>query len=163
MNTWGGFVMRSVARTSMMCVLAVAAVTAAACSSGGGAAAPTGLEKTDLTVATVPAIDNAGLYVAQERGLFGAEGLHVTIVGARSGSAMFAAQLAGKYDVSVGAYVSSMIADALHHADLRIIAPASEVAPLTQEIMVAPGSPIQVVRDLEGKKIGLNNLTGTGV
>jgi NitT/TauT family transport system substrate-binding protein len=146
-----------------MSVLAVAAVMTAACSSGGGAAAPTGLEKIDLTVATVPAIDNAGLYVAQQRGLFTAEGLHVTIVPAHSGSAMFAAQMACKYDVSVGAYVSSMIADALHHADLRIIAPASEVAPLTQEVMVAPGSPIQTVRDLQGKTIGLNNLTGIGV
>jgi NitT/TauT family transport system substrate-binding protein len=146
-----------------MSMLAVAAVTAAACASEVGPAASTGLEKTNLTVATVPALDNAGLYVAQQRGLFAAEGLHVTIVAAHSGSLMFAAQVAGKYDVSVGAYVASMIADAQHHADLRIIAPASEVAPHTQEIMVAPGSPIQDVRDLSGKTIGLNNLTGIGV
>jgi ABC-type nitrate/sulfonate/bicarbonate transport system substrate-binding protein len=76
----------------------------------------------------------------------------VTLASATSGSVMFAAQLTGKYDVSVGAYVSSMLADALHHADLRIIAPASAVAPLSQEVVVAPGSPIQTVSDLKGRR-----------
>ena len=45
----------------------------------GGSTAPPGVEKPDLTVATVPTLDNAGLYVAQQRGLFAAEGLHVTM------------------------------------------------------------------------------------
>ena len=76
---------------------------------------------------------------------------------------MIAAQEAGKYDITVGAYVSSMIADALHHADLRIIAPASAVAPLSQEVVVGPGSPIQTVGELAGKKIALNGLTGIGI
>ncbi len=122
-----------------------------------------GVEKPDLTVATVPALDNAGLYVAQQRGLFAAEGLHVTIESATSGSVMFTQQMAGKYDITVGAYVSSMLADARHGADLRVIAPASEVAPLSQEIVVAPGSPIQSVTALSGKTIGLNGLTGIGI
>jgi NitT/TauT family transport system substrate-binding protein len=144
--------------------LAAAALLAAACSSGGGTAAPpAGLEKTDLTVATIPTLDNAGLYVAQQRGLFTAQGLHVTLKSATSGSVMFADQLAGKYDVTVGAYVSSMLADARHHADLRIIAPASAVAPLSQEVAVAPGSPIQTIGELRGKTIGLNGLTGIGI
>jgi NitT/TauT family transport system substrate-binding protein len=150
-------------RLSVAGAIAVAAVLAAACSGGGGSATATGVEKPDLTVATIPTLDNAGLYVAQQRGLFAAEGLHVTLDSATSGSVMFAAQLTGKYDVTVGAYVSSMLADALHHADLRIIAPASAVAPLSQEIVVAPGSPIQTVSDLKGKKIGLNGLTGIGI
>jgi NitT/TauT family transport system substrate-binding protein len=114
-------------------------------------------------VATIPTLDNAGLYVAEQRGLFAAEGLHVTLKSATSGSVMFAAQEAGKYDITVGAYVSSMIADALHHADLRIIAPASAVAPLSQEVVVGPGSPIQTVGELAGKKIALNGLTGIGI
>jgi ABC-type nitrate/sulfonate/bicarbonate transport system substrate-binding protein len=48
----------------------------------GGSATATGVEKPDLTVATVPTLDNAGLYVAQQRGLFAAEGLHVTLASA---------------------------------------------------------------------------------
>jgi NitT/TauT family transport system substrate-binding protein len=154
---------RPFARMSVLGTLAAAAILAAACSSAGGSTAPAGLEKTDLTVATVPTLDNAGLYVAEQRGLFAAQGLHVTLKSENSGSVMFANQLAGKYDVTVGAYVSSMLANARHHADLRIIAPASAVAPLSQEVVVASGSPIQTVNDLRGKTIGLNGLTGIGI
>jgi NitT/TauT family transport system substrate-binding protein len=149
---------------SVLGALGTVALLAAACSSGsGGSSAPAGLEKTDLTVATVPTLDNAGLYVAQQRGLFAAQGLHVTLKSANSGSVMFAAQEAGKYDVTVGAYVSSMLADAVHHADLRVIAPASAVGTLSQEVVVAPGSPIQNIADLKGKTIGLNGLSGIGI
>jgi NitT/TauT family transport system substrate-binding protein len=154
---------RRFSRLPVVGAIAAAASLVAACASGGGSATATGVEKPDLTVATVPTLDNAGLYVAQQRGLFAAEGLHVTLASATSGSVMFAAQLAGKYDITVGAYVSSMLADALHHADLRVIAPASAVAPLSQEVVVPPGSPIQTVGDLNGKKIGLNGLTGIGI
>jgi NitT/TauT family transport system substrate-binding protein len=38
-----------------------------------------GLEKINLTVGAVPVADEAGLYIAQDKGLFAAEGLHVTI------------------------------------------------------------------------------------
>ena len=163
-NKSGGFVMvRRFSRLPITGVIAVAAVLAAACASGGGSSTPAGVEKPDLTVATIPTLDNAGLYVAEQRGLFAAEGLHVTLKSATSGSVMFAAQEAGKYDVTVGAYVSSMLADALHHADLRIIAPASAVAPLSQEVVVGPGSPVQTVSELAGKKIALNGLTGIGI
>jgi NitT/TauT family transport system substrate-binding protein len=147
---------------SVMGALAAAALLVAACSSGGGSAAPTGLEKTNLTVAAVPALDSAGLYIAQQRGLFAAEGLHVTIVPAISSATVIADQLAGKYDVTSGAYVAYMIADAQNHADLRILAPGSDMAPLTQEVLVPPGSPIQNVGELKNKTIGVNALNNIG-
>ena len=52
--------------------LLVTAVTllAAGCSAGGSAAGAPGLEKPDLTVAVVPAVDSAGFFVALEEGLF---------------------------------------------------------------------------------------------
>jgi NitT/TauT family transport system substrate-binding protein len=144
-------------------MLAAVALLAAGCSSGGGsAAAPAGLEKTNLTVAAVPALDSAGLYIAQQRGLFAAEGLHVTIVPAISSATVIAAQLAGKYDITAGAYVAYMLADAQNHADLRILAPGSDMAPLTQEVMVPAGSPIQNVGQLKGKTIGVNALNNVG-
>jgi NitT/TauT family transport system substrate-binding protein len=144
-------------------MLAVSALLAAACSIGGGSAASTGMEKPDLTVAAVPSLDSAGLYVAQQRGLFAAEGLHVTIVPAVSSSTVIAGQLAGKYDVTVGAYPGYILADALHHAKLRILAAASNMAPLTLEVMVPSGSPIQNVAGLKGKRIGVNSLNNIGV
>ena len=55
---------------------------AAGCSSGrsGGGSPRLKLEKTDIVVNAFPAIDSAGLYIAQDKGLFAAQGLHVTIV-----------------------------------------------------------------------------------
>src|SRR5215471_1805078 len=42
-------------------------------------AAPLNVEKTDIVVDAFPAIDSAGLYIAQMDGLFADQGLHVTI------------------------------------------------------------------------------------
>ena len=71
----------------------LAVIAAAGCSSPGstpvnnvGMAKVSGLEKTTLTVGAVPVADEAGLYIAQERGLFAAEGLHVSILPATSGA-----------------------------------------------------------------------------
>ena len=46
----------------------------------GGGSPRLKLEKTDIVVNAFPAIDSAGLYIAQDQGLFAAQGLHVTIV-----------------------------------------------------------------------------------
>jgi NitT/TauT family transport system substrate-binding protein len=161
--TRGFGVKKPLARTTVLTTIIAAALLAAACTNAHAAGAAGGLEKTDLTVAAVPALDSAGLYIAQQRGLFAAEGLHVTILSAPSSASVIAGQLAGKYDVTDGAYVSYMVADALHHADLRVLAPASDMAPFTQEVMVPAGSRIQNVGDLKGKRIGLNALTGIGI
>lgn len=138
------------------------ALLSAGCASQAGSAAPAGLEKPDITVAAVPALDSAGLYIAQQRGLFAAVGLHVKIVPAISSATVIASQLAGKYDVTAGAYPSYILANALHHANLRILAAASTMAPLTQEIVVPAGSPIENVADLKGKRIGVNVLDNVG-
>jgi NitT/TauT family transport system substrate-binding protein len=57
---------------------------AAACGSAA-ATGRAGPEKPDLTVAVVPAISAAGLYIAAQRGYFTAAGLHVKIVPIASG------------------------------------------------------------------------------
>ena len=66
-----------------MLIASAVAVTmlAAGCSSGGsGGGARLKLEKTNIIVDAFPAIDSAGLYIAQDKGLFAAQGLHVTIL-----------------------------------------------------------------------------------
>jgi len=66
-----------------MVIASAVAVTmlAAGCSSGSGnGAAKLPLEKTSIVVDAFPAIDSAGLYIAQMDGLFAAQGLKVTIV-----------------------------------------------------------------------------------
>jgi NitT/TauT family transport system substrate-binding protein len=153
---------RSSARMSVVGTLA-ATLLVAACASGGGSVASAGVEKPDLTIAAVPAFDSVGVYIAQQRGLFAAEGLHVKILPVVSSSTAIAGEQAGTYDVTVGAYPGFILADALHHADLRILAPSSNMAPLGQQLVVPSGSPIHDAAGLKGKRIGVNALNNIGV
>jgi NitT/TauT family transport system substrate-binding protein len=135
---------------------AVIALLATGCASADGSAAPAGLEKTNLVVAAVPAADSAGVYIAQQEGLFAAEGLHVKIEAAISSETTIAAQLKGQVDVSAGAYPSYIFADAVQHADLQILAAGSIMQPRNQMIMVAARSPIRTIQQLKGKTIAIN-------
>lgn len=131
---------------------------AAGCSGGGGSAAPTGLEKTNLTVAAVPAMDSAGLYIAQERGLFAAEGLRVTILPTTSGATAISGQLKGALDVTVGNYVSYIRQNAFHPKEdqFRALAAGSIMQAGNQDIMVPGNSKINTVSKLAGQKIAVN-------
>lgn len=145
-------------RAPMIGAALAGALVIAGCSTGGSTTAgPGNLEKTNITVAAVPALDSAGLYIAQQRGLFTAEGLHVTILPAISSETVISEQLAGKLDVTAGNYVSYIQADIAHpKADLQILAPGSVMQPGTQEIMVPANSSINTVSQLQGKTVGVN-------
>ena len=150
--------------TGLAALVGLSALLAVGCSAGGGgSAAPGGLEKTNLKVAAVPAVDSAGLYIAQQRGLFAAEGLHVSILPAISGKTTIAGQLAGEFDVTSGNYVSYILANAAPQAaglkkaaDFRVLAPGSIMEANNQDIMVPPGSGIKTVSELKGKRIAVN-------
>jgi NitT/TauT family transport system substrate-binding protein len=135
---------------------AVVVLLATGCASADGSAASAGLEKTNLVVYAVPAADSAGVYIAQQDGLFAAEGLHVKIFPAISSETVFQQQLAGKIDVTAGAYPSYISANAEHHADFEILAAGSIMQPRNQEIMVPAGSPIRTIQELKGKTIAIN-------
>jgi NitT/TauT family transport system substrate-binding protein len=145
-------------------LVGLSGLLAAGCSAGGSSsAAPGGLEKTTLRVAAVPAVDSAGLYIAQQRGLFAAEGLRVTIVPAASGKTTINKQLAGQFDVTSGNYVSYILANADPQAaglnkpaDFRVLAPGSIMESNSQDIMVPSGSNIKTVSGLAHKTVAVN-------
>src|SRR6266849_6162606 len=83
----------------------VAAMALAGCA-GKTPAASSSPEKPDLAVGAVPAADSVGLYIAQQKGLFAAQGLHVKIIPVTSSATAVSDQLAGRYDVTIGNYVS---------------------------------------------------------
>ena len=147
-----------------LAVLVGLAALAAGCSGGGsGSAAPGGLEQTNLNVAAVPAVDSAALYIAKQRGLFAAEGLRVSILPATSGKTAINDQLAGKFAVTSGNYVSYILANAdpqrvqlSKPADFRVLAPGSIMEANNQDIMVLPGSNIKTVSQLKGKTVAVN-------
>jgi NitT/TauT family transport system substrate-binding protein len=137
----------------------------AGCSSGGsgGGAPQYKPEKTNIVVNAFPAIDSAGLYIAQDQGLFAAQGLHVTIVPVKnpppSTQDLIDGQVHGQYDITAGDYVT-YIEDQLGmgatKADLRIIAESSFLQPNVLTLLVKGGSPISQVSQLKGKVVSVN-------
>src|SRR6266700_454722 len=137
-------------------VAAVALVLAAGCSSGGAATATPRLEKTDLNVAVVPALDSAGFFVALYGGLFKAAGLNVTFTPARSSDSVIADQMKGNYDITGGNYVSYIQAQQSGEASLDIFAEGSVMEPGTQGIYTMPDSPVRTLGDLKKRTIAIN-------
>jgi NitT/TauT family transport system substrate-binding protein len=140
---------------------------AAGCSSGGsgGGSPRLELEKTDIVVNAFPAIDSAGLYIAQDEGLFAAQGLHVKIIRVPkngpppSTQNLVDGQVKGLFDITAGDYVT-YIEDQLGFgapkADLRIIAESSFLQPNVLTLLVKGGSPITQVSQLKGKVVSVN-------
>jgi NitT/TauT family transport system substrate-binding protein len=118
-------------------------------------------EVADVTVAAIPAVDLAGLYIAQDRGLFARQGLHVTIVPVPSSQSVVTEQLAGKVDISAGSYVAYLAAQATGER-FRILAAASILSPDTRVLMVPGNSRINTVGQLAGHTIGVNGVNSIG-
>jgi len=141
-------------------MVAGAAMLGAGCSVSGGssAGAPLGApEKPDITVAAVPTLDEAGLYIAAQRGIFARYGLHVKIVPIVSSADVIDQQVAGKgVDVSAGNYVSYILAADLKHDKLKILAAGSVMGPNIQMLMVSAHSRIATVAQLKGLPIAIN-------
>jgi NitT/TauT family transport system substrate-binding protein len=142
-------------------------ILAAGCGSRNGAASASAPavalspEEPDVTVAAIPAVDLAGLYIAQDRGLFARQGLHVTIVPIPSAQSVITEQLAGKIDISAGSYVAYISAQATG-ARFRILAEASTLSPDTRALVVTENSRITSVAQLAGRRIGVNGVNSIG-
>ena len=140
---------------------ALAATLVAGCSGSGGSPAPAA-GRPDLTVAAVPVADDAGLYIAADRGLFKAAGLHVRIVPVASSADAVKDQNAGKYDITAGNTVSYVQAAVTGQSSLEIIAEGSLMQSHDQALYTLPGSPIASIAGLRGKRIGVNVLNNIG-
>jgi NitT/TauT family transport system substrate-binding protein len=132
-------------------VLAIAGCGGPA-SSGSGHSGP---EKSAITVGLLPVADAAQLKLAIDRGFFQAGGLTVKIQMLQGGAEAPPKLSSGALDVSFGAYVPFFMAKAAGFP-LHIVADAFESAPGTHTILVARDSPIHTVKDLAGKKVGVN-------
>jgi NitT/TauT family transport system substrate-binding protein len=151
-------------RNLLMASAAAIAVLAAGCSSGSASGtAPLKLEKTSIVVDAFPAIDSAGLYIAQQQGLFAAQGLHVTIVPVQgpppTTQSLINGQLKGTYDVTAGDYVTYIdneVGFGAPKANLRIIAEASFLQPNVLALLVRGGSQITSINQLKNKIVSVN-------
>jgi NitT/TauT family transport system substrate-binding protein len=144
---------------SFVAIAATTAIVAAAAGCGttkAPAGDPPGPEKTSITVAAVPGEGAAGLYIAQDQGLFAKAGLHVTIKTVTTSDAVIPDMKAGSVDVASGQYTSYILADAKGLARMRILAAGYSLGTHVQEIMVAPHSKISSVAGLKGATIAVN-------
>jgi NitT/TauT family transport system substrate-binding protein len=150
-------------RNMLIAAAAAAAITmlAAGCSSGSDdSASQLKLEKTSIVVDAFPAIDSAGLYIAEMDGLFAAQGLHVTIVPVKnpppSTQDLINGQLQGQYDITAGDYVTYIDNEVRGTAKLRIIAEASFLQPNVLTLLVKGGSSINSISQLKGRTVSVN-------
>jgi NitT/TauT family transport system substrate-binding protein len=128
-------------------------VMLAGCDGGAGAAATDKLEQISITVDSVPAAEEGGLYVAAAQGYFAQQGLHVTIRTITGGEAGIPDLQSGKAELVDGNYVSFILAQMTGKFDhkpvaMRIIAASSELRPGSEALYVMPDSRIRTVSDL---------------
>jgi NitT/TauT family transport system substrate-binding protein len=128
----------------------------------GGSPKPsggTGLEKTSITVASLPLLDAAAVHIALQRKFFEAEGLQVKIEPVAQSIAALPALKNGQIDVIAGAnYVTFLQAYQQGTLKLKILADGASEAPRFMQLLVLPGAPIKQPKDLEGKTVAVNIL-----
>jgi NitT/TauT family transport system substrate-binding protein len=149
----------------------MAAVAAlAGCAGGNATAAANGkTEQTTITVDSVPAAEEGGLYVAAAQGLFAQQGLTVKIKSVTGGEAGIPDLQAGKADLVAGNYVSFILAQMAGRfggkpISMRIIAAGSELQPGSEALYVMPRSRFKTVSDLAQAhaRVGLNTPNDVG-
>jgi NitT/TauT family transport system substrate-binding protein len=113
-----------------------------------------------VRVGVVPFTDTAPLFAAIQKGFFKAEDLEVEPVFATGGAAALPALAAGSLEVVISNTVSVLQA-VEQGIDLRVILPASASSRRVKPsggLAVAADGPVKTAKDLEGKRVAVNNL-----
>ena len=126
---------------------------AAGCSAAGTGASGSAGGLTTLTVAAVPGIDDAPLYIASDDGQFAAEGLKVRIRDYGSASSEIMALRTGRADVAAGDYADFFYAQ-YHQRGILVVAEGYDAVSGVMGALVLPDSGITTPKQLAGKTIG---------
>src|ERR1700722_1293950 len=153
------------------------AILAGCSASGAGPAALGPLETSSIVIDAVPTADAAGLYIAEDEGLFAKQGLTVKINGINGGEYGMGDLQNGKAQLVEGNYVSFVLAQVagkfaapnptnpagksqpVKPIDMKIIADSSQMQPGNQALYVMPNSGYKTVAELakDHVKIGINS------
>jgi NitT/TauT family transport system substrate-binding protein len=142
----------------------VLSLALAACSALSGSdpenVAPGGPELSQLTVSANLSVTSGALYVAQEEGLFGREGLDVTIQKSTGGASALQGLLGGAYQIVSSNDSSIFTAQANHVTDLRIVEGGISAKPGNFRVL-SRDQRIRGLQDLRGKRVGLSSKADT--
>lgn len=157
--------MKSTKMAKITAILTVLALLASGC--GQAAPAPArpgpGPGQVNVNVGVVPAETNAALFVAQERGIFAAHGLHVTIKTIASTAGVAPQLVSGKLDIAAGQLTTWVQAQAKGTGTFHILAPGLMMTPNVNLLVALGSSHITSTSMLSGKTIAVNGATGNGV
>jgi NitT/TauT family transport system substrate-binding protein len=146
-------------RPALLTCLLLTAALVTACGGSKTSSANGGLEKSTITVASLPLVDAAGVHIAVKQKFFEQEGLHVKIQPVAQSIQALPALKNGQVDVIAGAnYVTFLQANAAGTLKLRILADGAAEAPRFMALLVPSDSPIKQPKDLEGKTVAVNIL-----
>jgi NitT/TauT family transport system substrate-binding protein len=132
-------------------VLAVVLLAAGCHGTGGAGTGASG--SMQLTVAAVPGVTDAPLYLAQQQGLFAKAGLKVTIQPFASAKNELRALSNGSVQVATTDYADFFYAASID-PNLEILADGYDGAPNVMEVLSLPSSNITSPEQLAGKTIG---------
>jgi NitT/TauT family transport system substrate-binding protein len=134
----------------------IALLLAAGCSGGGAGTSPV---SGTITIAAVPSVDDAPLWLAKERGLFSAAGLNVQINTVSSDAAAIAEVANGQAQIAASDYGNILAYQAASKNAgnlLYLLADGYDAGTGNVEIMVSPGTTsISSPADLTGRHIGI--------
>jgi NitT/TauT family transport system substrate-binding protein len=135
---------------------AAAAIVLAGCTSGNSAASGPVPSGTSITVAAVPGVGDAPLYVAQQRGLFRQLGLTVHIRSYTSATAEVTALHNGTASVAAGDYADFFYEQQQQakKAPMVVVADGYDAGPNIMDVLVLPNSPITTPQGLLHRTIG---------
>jgi NitT/TauT family transport system substrate-binding protein len=132
------------------------AVLGASCSAGP-ASGPGAT--TNITVGALPVVDNVGLYIAADDGLFAKVGLHVTIKQVVQSTLAIPMMAKGQIAMIGGANNVSFIQAAAKtpaNPPFQLVMEAATCGPGTFEVLSLPGSNINRPASLAGKTVAVN-------
>ena len=173
-----GRIMRLINKLAYCLAATIPVAILAGCSGAGSSGAGGGpLETSTIVIDAVPTADAAGLYIAQDEGLFAKQGLTVKIAPINGGEYGMGDLQTGKAQLVEGNYVSFVLAQVagkfaapdptnpagrpqpVRPIDMRIIADSSQMQPGNQALYVMPNSGYKTVSELakDHAKIGINS------
>lgn len=112
-----------------------------------------------VRASVVPIIDTAALHAAVQKGFFAAEGLEVDTTPISGGAAGLPALAAGQVQIAFSNIVSTVLGTS-QGLGFKIIAPAAtapDAPPEGTAIVAAKGKGFKSGKDLEGKRVAVNN------